>query len=533
MPFYLVVWLTLVSGHSCWGLELYPIYSDGMVVQQNRPIVVRGTAQPGKEISLELRANRGSASSPALAHTRASDSGDWQAEFPARTPEDSPLSLVAKSGQIEKTIKDICVGDVWLCAGQSNMNFLMRPNPPWSEGVLDWENEVRAANDEQLRFFTVVPEASHTQQEKAYGLWRPASPTFAGYLSAVPFYFGKRLRDATAVPVGVIVSALGGTSIREWSDPADVQDSPDDKSALARHAALRKSNVDAVERYYAEVAAGYRQASLANMAKPTYAAAYKEPYKGWRHQPSGLFNAMIRPLDWFPIKGLVWYQGESDTTKSQVYGERLKQMIKGQRARRNETELPFIIIQLANHDPVARGKDPAAFSNVWAQLRDAQEEAASLPRTALVVTADVGNATNIHPRDKKTVGSRAADAALCLCDNSFSPASGPVLDSLQKESGELRLRFKSLNGGLVIERERATGSGPDFEIAGSDGVYHPAEAMLSKNEVVVSSPRVSDPFAVRYAFHNNPKLILYDEKGFPARPFHREVSAANRPVKTP
>lgn len=492
-----------------------------MVVQRDKPIVVRGTATPGNEVSLELISDQNMKGAPLLVQTKASDDGSWRAEFPARTPGDGPLSLVARSGPMEKAVKDICVGDVWLCAGQSNMNFLMRPNPPWSEGVLDWENEVRSADDPRLRFFTVVPEASHVAKAEAHGLWRTATPRLAGHLSAVPYYFGKGIREATGIPVGIIVSALGGTSIREWSDPEDLRGSPDAEIAISRHADLRKSNEAAVREYFEQKAPEYREKALAKLAKPAFAAAYPEPYKGWRYQPSGLFNAMIRPLDWFPIKGIVWYQGESDTTNSQLYGERLERLITGQRTRRNDTKLPFIVVQLANHDPVARGKDHAKFKDTWALLREAQEKATSLPYTALVVAADVGHATNIHPRDKKTIGFRSAQAALPISYGLSDPTSGPVLDSWKIEGNRVELCFTGVNGDLVIDRSRATGGGPDFEIAGTDMVYYPADVEVTKYKAIISSKKVSKPAAVRYAFHNDPKLVLFDDKGFPARPFRR------------
>jgi len=266
---------------------------------------------------------------------------------------------------------------------------------------------------------------------------------------------------------------------------------------------------------------------LANMAKPAFAAAYPEPYKGWRYQPSGLFNAMIRPLDWFAIKGIVWYQGESDTTNSGIYAERLKAMIAGQRARRSEAELPFIIVQLANHDPVARGRDPAKYGGTWALLREAQEEATSLPFTALVVTADVGHATDIHPRDKKTVGLRSAKAAAALCYGASATASGPILESWKIAGQEFRLQFGQAGGDLVIDETRSSGDGPAFELAGADERFYPANATVSGWQVILTAPEVPQPVSVRYAFHNNPRVVLYDESGLPARPFRRPHTGDN------
>jgi sialate O-acetylesterase len=524
MLLHVFAWISLASGSTAWSLDFHPIYADGMVVQRDRPVVVRGTAEPGAEVVLELISRPAANNPTATARTTASPDGQWQMELPGRTPEDAPLSLVAASGPAEKTVKDIRVGDVWLCAGQSNMNFLMRPNLPWSEGVLDWEEEVRSADDQELRFFTVVPEASHTAQEVAHGLWRPASPEFAGYLSAVPFYFGKGIRQTAGVPVGIIVSALGGTSIREWSAPEALRGCPDAENALARHVTLREKHADQVREYYGKQAPAYRQSAVSRMAEPAYAAAYNEPYKGWRHQPSGLFNAMIRPLDWFPIKGILWYQGESDTTRSELYRERLERMIAGQRARRNEPQLPFIVVQLANHDPVARGKDAAKYGDTWALLREAQEEATGLPFTALVVTADVGHATNIHPRDKKTVGTRAAQAAASLVYETSGMAFGPTLTSWEASGREVHLQFANTNGGLVIDRDRSSGDGPDFELAGSDGQFHPASADVRGSQVILSAPEVTEPVSVRYCFHNNPRLVLFDKNGLPARPFRRPAA---------
>jgi sialate O-acetylesterase len=526
---FLLLALQLLPGAAAFALQLQPIFSDGMVLQRDKPIVVRGTAAPGARVTVELFSGKdGPGPGLATAGAEADAGGRWQASLPARAANSSPLTLRVNSDGVEKSVRDVVVGDVWICSGQSNMNFLMRPNPPWSEGVLDWEDEVRMAQDGDLRIFTVVPEAAHIAQEEAQGLWRKTTPVYAGYFAAVPYYFGKSLRDALGIPIGVIVAALGATSIKEWSDPADLVGRPDTQNVTSRHAKLRESNAAAVDAYYSSAASVYRKAAMARMAEPNYAAAYTEPYKGWRSQPGGLFNAMIRPLDWFPVKGFVWYQGETDTTQNKLYRDHLKRLIEGQRARRGDAEMPFIVVQLTNHDPVARGNDPAVFTGVWADLREAQEEAASLPGTALVVTADVGNATIIHPRDKKTVGWRCARAALSLCYGSSLSASGPVLDSWEVVGNEVRLHFTRSNGGLVLDRTRATGSGPDFEIAGSDGAYHPADAQVAGQDVVLSSPKVTMPVFVRYAFHNDPKLVLYDAEGLPARPFRRQISESEQ-----
>ena len=529
LPGAIVLPLCLCHTQSSPALELDAIYADGMVLQRDQPIVIRGRARPHAEVSVTFSRSQGSDKDAPSATSSASDTGLWEVALPARRPDDGSLTLTVTSEDHQQIRRDILVGDIWLCIGQSNMNFLMRPNPPWSDGVLDWEREVRAANDSRLRFFTVVPEATHVHKDRVDGLWRTASPRFAGYLSAVPYFFGKGLREATGHPVGIIVCSLGGTSINGWSDPAALRGDPATDAASARHEHLRESNAEAVRDYYAFTAARYRASAIAQMAKPARAAAYKEPYKGWRYQPSGLFNAMIHPLDSFPIRGILWYQGESDTRDSQTYGEKLKRMILGQRARRNRDMLPFIIVQLPNYDPVARGGDPTKLHNSWACLREAQEAASSLPHTALVVTADVGDPLTIHPRDKKTVGFRAACAASSLCDASPPAATGPVLISCRKEAGNVRLGFKDTSGALVIDATRSTGKGPDFQIAGPDGVFHAAEASVTAGEVLLSSPGVPDPVAVRYAFHNDPKLVLYDRNGFPARPFRRTVrSVENR-----
>lgn len=511
------------------ALELDAIYADGMVLQGDQPIVIRGHARPDAEVSVTLSHSQGIDEDAPSATTSASDTGLWEVALPHRSPDNRTLTLTVTSEDHQQIRRDILVGDVWLCIGQSNMNFLMRPNPPWSDGVLDWEQEVQAANDKRLRFFTVVPEATHVPKDRVDGLWRAASPRFAGSLSAVPYYFGKGLREATGHPVGIIVCSLGGTSINGWSDPAALRGDPAADAASARHQHLRDSNAEAVRDYDAFTAARYRASATAQMAKPARAATYKEPYKGWRYQPSGLFNAMIHPLDSFPIEGVLWYQGESDTRDSQTYGGKLKRMILSQRARRNRDMLPFVIVQLPNYDPVARGGDPTTLHESWARLREAQEEASSLPQTALVVTADVGDPLTIHPRDKKTIGTRAAGAASSLCDASQPAAPGPILDSCRKEAGTVRLRFKATTGALVIDRTRATGKGPDFQIAGPDGVFHAAEASVTASEVLLSSANVPDPVAVRYAFHNDPRLILYDRSGLPARPFRSIVPPAENP----
>lgn len=501
-------------------IELPPLFANHAVLQRGEPILVWGQATPGQSLVVELR---GADDSIRLSGTVVAETeGRWQINFPPQPASQptAPLSLRIASADQEILLHPVHIGDVWICAGQSNMNFLMRPHLPWSKGVLDWENEVAAANDVALSVFTVPPEASYFELASPTGLWRPSTPTYAEYFSAVPYYFGAALRQSLDIPIGIIVTSLGATSIHNWIDLPTLQGIPAAQQSIATHAQRRIEYADAIENYYAETVSIYRKQALARMLVPNFAPPYPDPYPNWRYQPSGLFNAMLATLEAFPVKGFAWYQGETDASSHLHYWNYLEKLVETWRGRRGGAALPFVLVQLPNHDPVARGADPAVFTDAWAAMREVQGRVLELPATGMAVTADIGEPLEIHPRDKKTVAQRLALAARAVAYGETEIVySGPRPEAVEVEGTVVRLDFSHIGSGLTLNYTRASGDGPSFELAGPDRDFFPARAWIEGDRLALESEEVNQPVHVRYAYDNNPRLILYNAEELPAAPF--------------
>ncbi|MDP0499866.1 MAG: sialate O-acetylesterase [Verrucomicrobiota bacterium JB022] len=508
------------------ALTVADLFAPHAVLQREAPIRIWGEAGAGAGISVALVRDTPGGATLASATATAGSTGGWELELPAQSASDtgSACALVVTSGTDELRIAPIHIGDVWLCSGQSNMNFLMRPYLPWSEGVLDWEGEVAAAGDPLLSVYTVVPIADWQPTDAVHGSWRPDTTQYAPYFSAVPYLFAREIRAQQDVPVGVIVASLGGTSIMAWLPTDELQARNLAAANLSTHATRRAQYADELDAYYEQQLPAYIEDSLQNHWAPTYAAAYSEPYPNWRYQPGGLYHGMIGPLERFPVAGIVWYQGESDTRNHGTYDDYLTALAEVWRGRRNDPDLPLLVVQLQNHDPVERGSDPALFTDVWAEMRLVQQQTVeSLPAAGFVVTADVGDALNIHPRDKHTVVKRLGLLARRLAyGDRWVLDEGPApLAASVDAGGKVVISFDHCPCGMVLDSTRANGDGPDFQLAGADGVFHAAEAtVLDRHRLEISSANVSVPMQLRYAFHNDPRLILYNREGLPAAPFN-------------
>ncbi len=491
------------------AITLPDLVADHMVVQREREIPVWGQAAPGSTIKIAMAGHTASA--------QAGPDGAWQVQLPA-LPAGGPHKLKI-TGDGEITVNDVLVGDVWLSSGQSNLTFRMVPNSPWSEGVLDYEKEIAAANNPKLRFFSVTPATSHQPEKEAYGLWQPTTPQDARFLSAVSYYVGQELQQSTGIPIGIIVSGRGGTSIKLWLPRESVEKFAELKNGLATADSRLEKSKDTIAPNLPKVAEfrkKYKESILGNGKVPSL----PEPYPHYDTAPAALYNAMIAPLARVPITGFIYYQGESDSGDAKNYAKYFKELITTRRALWNLPEAPFVFVQIANYDPArSRNADPAKFGTSWAEQRAAQAAALELPRTGMAVAADVGESTAIHPRDKKTVGYRLALAARHLAYQEDIPFRGPSLQSALKEGSDVVLKFAVEKGTLTAKGDELTA----FELAGADGVFQPATASIKGDTVVVQSPAVPAPAKIRYAWANDPKLSLYDSNGLPCPPFEKDL----------
>ena len=490
----LLPWLLYVGLATglCAGVRLPALFGDHMVVQQNLPVHVWGWADQDERVSVEFLGQ--------VVSVTPSEDGRWEAYLdPAKAG--GPFTLTVR-GTNALTVKDIYVGEVWVGSGQSNMVWPL-------ERSRDANEEIAAAKHPGIRYFKVELATADTPQEDVRGEWRVVSPDTAGEFSGVAYFFARHLHGKLDVPLGIIQSAWGGTPAESWASLPALKADP----SLSGMIVDFDREAEEARGPYAEALANWEKRVAAAKAVGKETPRRPPPPRSLRaqHKPASLFNAMIAPLTPYPIRGAIWYQGESNGNRGQglLYRRLFRSMIEDWRQEWGQGPFPFLFVQLANY-----GRVPP--TSTWPELREAQAMALGLVRTGMAVTIDIGNPTDIHPRNKQDAGLRLALAARAIAygerDLDFS---GPVFRQATREAGALRLWFDHAGGGL-----RASG-GPleGFEVAGTDGKFVDAEARIAGNTVLVSSPEVSMPVHARYAWAADPKGNLANGAGLPASPF--------------
>lgn len=443
----------------------FPFTSDA-VFQRDRPIPVWGTATTDGAV----RVTFGDVSIDTVV-----SNGVWSVTFPPMKA-GGPYRLVIEGGsRVELT--DILIGEVWVASGQSNMEWPM-------SGVLDATDEIRKMRNPDIRYLHAPRAIAATPQPTASSEgWHRLTSNTAPEMSAVAWYFASMLQDSLDVPVGIIQSSWGGTRIESWIPSSHILSDPD----------------------YARMAARADQP---------------------QHIPATLYNAMIHPFTRLPVQGVIWYQGESNTVRAVQYRRLFRTMIHAWRESWNDPALDVLYVQLANFGP--KQVNPVENQH-WPELREAQLMALSLPHTGMAVAADVGDADDIHPRDKKRVGHRLARIALHQTyARPFGTRNGPEYAGFEVMNGEVVIRFRETGRGLTLKDAPKSG----FAVAGEDRVFFWAQARVVGQTVVLSSPSVPVPVAVRYGWADNPHLTLYNDEGLPASPFRSDpwylVTEANR-----
>jgi len=436
-------------------VKLASVFSDGMVLQRDRTLAVWGTADAGESVSVSLAGNQ--------AQTAADGDGAWSVHLPAAAA-GGPHELVAK-GKNAITLKDVLVGEVWVCSGQSNMQW------PLSES-LNAAEEIAAADHPTIRLLQVPATISDEPLANLSMRWQPCSPSTIPNFSAVGYFFGRKLNEDLGVPVGLINSSWGGTCSEAWTSRESL--APEFPALLARQHGLDDPN-----------------------------------------KPTVLFNGMVSPLLPLTVRGAIWYQGESNADRGYQYRSLFRTLIRDWRHAWGDPDFAFFFVQLANFgEPLAEPGD-----NHWAELREAQLMALAEPRTGMAVAIDIGEANDIHPRNKQDVGKRLALSALAGIYGRDVVSSGPLYDGCIVEQGKARVRFQHVDGGLKTSDGKALRG---FAIASEDRRFVWADAVIDGNAVVVSSPDVAHPAAVRYGWHHNPDVNLVNSAGLPASPFRTD-----------
>ncbi|MBL9206924.1 MAG: sialate O-acetylesterase [Opitutaceae bacterium] len=446
-------------------VRLAPLFRDHVVLQRDQPLPVWGIAAAGERVRVTL-------GSDAVVTTAGTD-GRWHVQLPARGANPTPQELVVE-GTHRIVVQDVLVGDVWLCSGQSNLQMSV-------QHALHAAEETASAQHPLIREFKVANQFSVEPSDTVAGQWQVCSPATVGSQSATAYFFARDLHRHLGVPVGIINSSYGNSPISSWRD-AD---------AL--------SNEPAVTQWWA------------------HQRAAKTPPRPHR-QPAVCFNGMIHPLVPFGLRGIVWYQGESDASEvpllSSIYARQFQGLI-GEWRRHFGRELPFFWVQLAGY-----GK---AGERDWVGVREQQSTALALPRTGQAIAIDVGDATDIHPKNKQVVGHRLARLALRREYGVTIEDTGPELEGAQRlGDATVQLQFRHAEG-LSSQGDLAAA----FELAGADGRFHPAtQATVSGRTVSLRSSALPHPTAVRYAWSPLPAGSLFNREGLPAAPFRAEIRAA-------
>ena len=500
-----VVLVLLGVGTAAADVKLPALIGDNMVLQQGRQAAIWGTADAGEQVTVTLGSQKQSATADA--------NGQWKVQLGPLT-KGGPFEMTI-AGKNTVTIHNVLVGEVWVCSGQSNMEMPVGVNSQgWSAGVLNFEEEIARANYPMLRLFMVKKVVAGKPQTDVQGQWVAASPATVGNFSAAGYFFGRDLFRAINSPVGMIESSWGGTEAEAWTDDATLEADPELK-VVADSWRQRIAEFPHVLEQYQQKLGDWEKSAEQAEANGQIAVPMPDAPKDPRSHPwrdSGLWNAMMAPLTPYAIEGAIWYQGESNAEFAYQYRKVFSTMIQQWRNSWGEGDFPFLFVQLANFVPGGQSSDS------WAVLRESQEKTLALPKTGMAVAVDIGESHNIHPRNKQEVGRRLALAAEGIAYGRKVEYMGPSFRSFHADGGTLRVRFTHVDGGLVVRGPHLVG----FEIAGQDQQFFPAEAKVEGTEVLLTSSRVSNPVAARYAWANDPKCNLYNSVGLPAPPFRTD-----------
>ena len=440
-------------------LRMPAVFSDHMVIQHSATVPIWGWSNPTQDVTIKVSWDT------TTVKTKSANTAFWKTSI--RTPPaGGPYSITVIAGNETKVIEDVLSGEVWLCSGQSNMEWSMAASA-------DGKNLMGTVNDPQIRLFDVPNSAADTRQTRGEGAWKICNASAVAGFSAVGYFFGKRLNDELQVPVGLINSSWGGTPAESWV-PAELIDG----NEALKQAALKQTD--------------------------------DRPWCPSR--PAVVFNSMINPLIPYKLAGALWYQGETNTAAPATYKQLMETLI-GAWRKEFDTEFPFYYVQIApykGYGDIEKGT----------LVREQQVQMQSIPNTGMVVISDlVEDVADIHPKFKKPVGERLADVALAKTyGKSGIVYQSPEYASMKVEKKRIRLSFKNATDGLVSKG----GAPNEFLIAGPDRKFYPATARIDGNTVVVSAKEVSEPVAVRYAWSNASIGNLFGMSGLPVSSFRTD-----------
>ena len=485
--------LTLIALPLFADVRLPNCLSDNMVLQQQSQVKIWGWAEPGEEVIIKPQWTA------MVTKIKADQEGNWTAYI--ITPTAGGPYNISINGKNNIVLSNIMLGEVWICSGQSNMQWEVQQTD-------NHDQEVASANYNNIRLLNIPRKECDSPQDNCEASWQICNPETVKRFSAVGYFFGRELSEKLDVPIGLITSAYGGTPAEAWTRTEEIINNPRlnpiyqrDQEFLTNRAKYEAEYQVIVDKWKKD------RETDPSLKQPRYPDNLR-----YQHRSGYLFNAMIHPLLNYRIKGAIWYQGETNEPRAYQYAELFQTMINNWR---NEWgyEFPFYFVQVA---PYSYRKPDAT---TCPELQESQAKALVLPKTGMAVICDTSNFDNVHPTNKQAVGKRLSLLALAKTYGFEGiTCSGPVYQNVFIEGGTATVTFEYAENGLVSDGEELR----HFEMAGSDKTFYPATAIIKDNDVIVTCSEVKEPVAVRFAWHNSVKPNLFNAEGLPAGPFRTD-----------
>jgi sialate O-acetylesterase len=484
-------------------VRLPSVIGDNMVLQEGKSVPIWGWADPCEKVTVKA------SWASVKWETEAGQDGNWMVRIkPGKVGGPYEMTI---DGNNTLSLKNVLIGEVWVCSGQSNMEFALNQTTNAAQ-------EVNEANYPQIRFFTVGKKVSYEPMKNCQGRWQECNSKSASGFSAVGYFFGRDLYKQLNIPVGLINASWGGTPAESWMSKEYLESDANFKPIL-QHFDETCANFPQLLKNY-QAAKKERDETMSRLKAegkpiPPMQEIYEPIGKGHPYSPTGLYNGMIIPIVPYGIRGAIWYQGETNAWRAYQYRTLFPAMIKNWREAWGEGNFPFLYVQLTSW----RAVKPNPSESDCAELREAQLMTLAVPNVGMAVIVDIGEANNIHPKNKQDVGKRLALWALAKTYGKNIEYSGPLYKYMEINGNKAILHFDHVGGGLVAHGEHLNG----FAIAGVDKKFVWAEAKIEGDTIVVSSDKVAEPAAVRYAWADNPVCNLYNKAGLPASPFRTDT----------
>lgn len=496
--------LVALTAWSRAELKLPAIIADHMVLQQQLADPIWGWDTPGTTLTVSFAGQ--------VKTTTAGQDGKWTVKLDPMPANATPQAMTIK-GSSEHVLQDILVGEVWMCSGQSNMQFGLSG---------DWNGDLEALGSEipGIRLISVPQVGTQELQTDFKGQWAACTPETSRDFSAVGFFFGRHLHRVLGVPVGLIDNSWGGSAAEAWVRRTSLEQDPRFKLLMERTVQQETALTSPAAK------ARHEAAMTASRAAAAKAKAENKPQPkprrqatGWltgNARPGNIFNGVVYPTLGYGMKGVIWYQGESNASRAWEYAQLFPFMIQQWRAEWKQGDFPFYWVQLA--DFMAEKAEPA--ESAWAELRESQTKTQALPNTGQAVIIDLGEGKDIHPKNKRDVAARLARLALAKDYGVKLPFRSPEFKSVAFAGNKAMVTLDLFGSDL---RPFDVAEPVGFTVCGEDQVWHHAKGrIIGKDQVEVSSDQVAKPIAVRYAWADNPVCNLFSKDGLPVTPFRSD-----------